>query len=89
MSARLHVLLGAGGVGKTTLAAGFALSLARAGSRVGLLGIDPARRLQSALGVTLQDRAMPVSGWQDPRSLARETGSLHAALLLSPAGERG
>lgn len=81
MSARLHVLLGAGGVGKTTLAAGFALSLARAGSRVGLLGIDPARRLQSALGVTLQDRAMPVAGWQDPRSLSGETGSLHTALL--------
>ncbi len=55
MSARLHVLLGAGGVGKTTLAAGYALALARAGRRVGLLGIDPSRRLQGALGVELPD----------------------------------
>jgi anion-transporting ArsA/GET3 family ATPase len=55
MTARLHVLLGAGGVGKTTLAAGYALALARSGRRVGLLGIDPSRRLQGALGVELPD----------------------------------
>ena len=72
--ARLHVLLGAGGVGKTTLAAGFAVALARAGGRVGLLGIDPARRLQGALGVTLADAPAPVPGAE----------GLHAA-LLSPA----
>jgi anion-transporting ArsA/GET3 family ATPase len=52
---RLTVLLGAGGVGKTTLAAGYALALARAGGRVGLLGIDPSRRLQGALGLALSD----------------------------------
>ena len=38
MSARLHVLVGSGGVGKTTLSAGYALALARSGRRVGLLG---------------------------------------------------
>lgn len=48
---RLHVFLGAGGVGKTTLSASFALSLANSGKKVGLLSIDPAKRLQSALGV--------------------------------------
>lgn len=52
MSTRLHVLLGPGGVGKTTLAAGYALSLAEQGRRVGLLGVDPARRLRTALGLT-------------------------------------
>ncbi|MEW5740620.1 MAG: ArsA-related P-loop ATPase [Myxococcota bacterium] len=57
---RLHVLLGAGGVGKTTLAAGYALALAGSGRRVGLLGIDPARRLQGALGLTLPDLEVPV-----------------------------
>lgn len=72
MSPRLHVLLGAGGVGKTTLAAGYALALGRAGGRVGLLGIDPARRLQGALGLTLQDLEAPVPG---------AGGHLHAALL--------
>ena len=61
MTARLHVFLGAGGVGKTTLAAGYALALARApGRRVGLLGIDPSRRLKDALHVELTDAGAPV-----------------------------
>lgn len=64
MSARLHVLVGSGGVGKTTLAAGYALALARSGRRVGLLGVDPARRLQGALGLTLTDLQAPVPGHQ-------------------------
>jgi arsenite-transporting ATPase len=68
---RLHVFVGGGGVGKTTLAAGYALALARQGRRVGLLGIDPARRLQSALGLTLPDLEVPVPG----------AGELRAALL--------
>lgn len=59
---RLHVLLGAGGVGKTTLAAGYALALAQRGSHVGLLGIDPSRRLQDALDVSLRDIEAPVPG---------------------------
>ena len=64
MSARLHVLVGSGGVGKTTLSAGYALALASRGRRVGLLGIDPARRLQGALGLTLTDleARVPVEG---------------------------
>lgn len=74
MSAKLHVLLGAGGVGKTTLAAAYALSFAREGRRVGLLGIDPARRLKTALGLTLADAARPVP----------DAGLLRAA-MLSPA----
>jgi anion-transporting ArsA/GET3 family ATPase len=71
MTTRLHVVLGAGGVGKTTLAAGYALALARAGGRVGLLGIDPARRLQGAIGLALSDREV----------LVPSAGELHAALL--------
>jgi anion-transporting ArsA/GET3 family ATPase len=73
MTARLHVLLGAGGVGKTTLAAGYALALAKEPSRrVGLLGIDPSRRLKDALGVPLRDEDAVVPG----------EGSLRAAVLL-------
>jgi anion-transporting ArsA/GET3 family ATPase len=69
---RLHVLLGAGGVGKTTLAAGYALALARAPERrVGLLGIDPSRRLKDALHVTLGDADTSVPS----------AGVLRAALL--------
>jgi anion-transporting ArsA/GET3 family ATPase len=62
MTPRLHVLLGSGGVGKTTLAVGYALALAQRGGRVGLLGIDPSRRLQDALGVALSDLDTPVPG---------------------------
>ncbi len=58
----LHVFVGAGGVGKTTLAAGYALALARSGARVGLLGIDPSRRLQDALGLRLGDEPLDVPG---------------------------
>lgn len=49
---RLHLFLGAGGVGKTTLSAGFALALAQQGRHVGLMSIDPAKRLQGALGLS-------------------------------------
>lgn len=48
--ANLHIFLGAGGVGKTTLSAGLAVHFARQGKKTGLLSIDPARRLQGALG---------------------------------------
>lgn len=48
---RLTVVLGSGGVGKTTLAAAIALAATRAGRRTVLLGADPARRLRSALGL--------------------------------------
>jgi len=64
-------LLGAGGVGKTTLAAGYALALAADGHRVGLLGIDPSRRLQDALGVELADLDAEVPG----------AGALRAAIV--------
>lgn len=71
MTPRLHVLLGPGGVGKTTLAAGYALALAARGQRVGLLGIDPSRRLQDALGVALSDLDVAVPG----------AGELRAAIV--------
>jgi anion-transporting ArsA/GET3 family ATPase len=48
-----HVVIcaGAGGVGKTTLAATVALGLAARGRRVALVTIDPARRMAEALGL--------------------------------------
>jgi anion-transporting ArsA/GET3 family ATPase len=52
---KLFLVLGAGGVGKTTLAASLALALAAEGEHVGLLSIDPAKRLHSALGVEQLD----------------------------------
>jgi anion-transporting ArsA/GET3 family ATPase len=68
------VVLGAGGVGKTTLAAGYALALARSGRHVGLLGIDPSHRLQGALGLALRDGPVTFdAGLQAALLLPQET----------------
>jgi len=45
------LVAGAGGVGKTTLAAGIAVSAATSGRRTLVLTVDPARRLATALGL--------------------------------------
>jgi anion-transporting ArsA/GET3 family ATPase len=45
------VCCGAGGVGKTTVSATFALAAARAGRRACVVTVDPARRLADSLGV--------------------------------------
>lgn len=51
---RVIVCAGAGGVGKTTIAAALSLSAARRGLRVLCLTIDPARRLADSLGLQLR-----------------------------------
>ena len=47
------VCCGVGGVGKTTISTALALFYAKSGKRVALITIDPAKRLQDALGVAL------------------------------------
>jgi anion-transporting ArsA/GET3 family ATPase len=74
MMPRLTIMLGAGGVGKTTLAAALGLAHARAGGRAALLGVDPARRLRSALALA----DVPEHGVIVPFGA---TGSLEVALL--------
>jgi anion-transporting ArsA/GET3 family ATPase len=48
---KMVICCGTGGVGKTTTSAALALSAALAGKRVGLITIDPARRLATSLGL--------------------------------------
>jgi anion-transporting ArsA/GET3 family ATPase len=45
------ILLGPGGVGKTTVAAALGIAAARAGHDTGMITVDPARRLRDALGL--------------------------------------
>ncbi len=51
MSRRVLVVVGAGGVGKTTTAAALGVAAARRGRQVLCLTIDPAKRLAQALGL--------------------------------------
>jgi anion-transporting ArsA/GET3 family ATPase len=45
------ILLGPGGVGKTTVAASLGIAAAREGLDTGMITVDPARRLRDALGL--------------------------------------
>lgn len=57
---RTILVTGAGGVGKTTVAAALAVKASRAGVRTLVVTVDPARRLASALGVEdLGDEPQP------------------------------
>jgi anion-transporting ArsA/GET3 family ATPase len=72
------ICCGSGGVGKTTIAAAFALQAARLGRTACVVTIDPARRLANSLGLdTLTNRPTRIEGpWP---------GELHA-LMLDPKG---
>jgi len=74
---RILVLLGAGGVGKTTTSIVMALLGAKAGRRVALLSIDPARRLATALGIPLGNS---LERLKIPAALGI-SGSVDAAML--------
>lgn len=57
----LLVVVGAGGVGKTTLAAALGLAAAESGARTLVMTFDPSLRLKDALGVGDAARQRPVS----------------------------
>jgi anion-transporting ArsA/GET3 family ATPase len=76
-TSRIIVILGAGGVGKTTTSIMTALIAARLGRRVALLSIDPARRLAAALGIPLSDHLRPILMPPD----VKLTGRVDAAIL--------
>ena len=64
LQGHLIVVVGAGGVGKTTLAAALALQSAREGRRTLVMTFDPSLRLKDALGVgeAAKDEPVPVAG---------------------------
>ena len=71
---RVIMVLGAGGVGKTTTAAAIACGAAEYGKKVALLSIDPAKRLADAMGIKLGYELTEVAP-----SLFK--GELHACML--------
>jgi anion-transporting ArsA/GET3 family ATPase len=74
-SSRILVTVGSGGVGKTTSSIALALLGARLGLRVGLLSIDPAKRLADALGIPLGSELSPV------KLQKQVSGTVEAAML--------
>jgi anion-transporting ArsA/GET3 family ATPase len=76
-SIKVVVMLGAGGVGKTTSAILVAMIGAMQGRRVALLSIDPARRLAAALGLPLGNQLKRIAF---PESLGFK-GSIDGAML--------
>ncbi len=57
----MYFFMGKGGVGKTTSAATFALSQAKAGKKVLIVSLDPAHNLGDVLGVKLGERHKEVT----------------------------
>ena len=79
---RLILCMGAGGVGKTSVAAALAVRTAQSGRRCALITVDPARRLRSALGIeelSAQPTAVPLE--LEQKSRAGPKGSLAAMTL--------
>ncbi len=72
----LVVVVGSGGVGKTTLAAALGLRSARQGRDTLVMTFDPSLRLKDALGVTdeARDREVPVPVPMDPGPQDGEAG---------------
>lgn len=83
--ARVVVLAGGGGVGKTTTAAGIGLGLARRGRRVCVLTIDPARRLADALGLEAGTADEPVRVAFDGADDGDDGGELWVVMLDTKA----
>jgi anion-transporting ArsA/GET3 family ATPase len=71
------MLLGAGGVGKTSTAAALGIAAAESGRRVVVLTVDPAKRLIETLGLTsvYSSEVVAVPG------VGSRAGSLHATML--------
>ncbi len=80
---KVIVCCGAGGVGKTTVAAALAVAGARAGRRTLVLTIDPSRRLAEALGVS-RNPVEPVPLPADRLAAAGIPAGMLDAWMLDP-----
>jgi anion-transporting ArsA/GET3 family ATPase len=78
---KVIVCCGAGGVGKTTTAAAIGLAGARAGRRVLVLTIDPAKRLAQAMGLSQHMREPAGVSAERLKEAGVTTGTLDAWML--------
>ena len=78
---KVIVCCGAGGVGKTTTSAALGLAAARAGRRVLVLTIDPAKRLAQAMGIAENSKAPTPISRERLEAAGVTTGSLDAWML--------
>lgn len=78
--ARLVLVCGSGGVGKTTTSAALGMAWARRGSRVLVMTVDPARRLAQALGIEA------ISNAETQVHVDGGTGSLTVTMLDTKRG---
>lgn len=78
---KVIVCCGAGGVGKTTTAAALAIAGARAGRRVLVLTIDPARRLAQAMGLAERMREPAAVSKERLEAIGITQGTLDAWML--------
>ena len=79
---RMIVMVGSGGVGKTTSAAALAVGLAERGLRTVVLTIDPAKRLAQALGLDeLGGAPQPVPGRDGLHALMLDQRARFTSLL--------
>ena len=81
-SRRVLLVVGCGGVGKTTTTAALGLAAARRGKRVLCLTIDPARRLSQSLGIEeMKTEAQTISPAVFERAGIRVPGSMTVMML--------
>jgi anion-transporting ArsA/GET3 family ATPase len=78
---KVIVCCGAGGVGKTTTAAALGLAGARAGRKVLVLTIDPARRLAEAMGIPASASKPSPVPHDRLAEAGLDSGELHAWML--------
>ncbi len=80
---KVVVMIGSGGVGKTTTAAALAVGLAEEGLRTVVLTIDPAKRLAQALGLdSLGGTPQPVPGQDNLSAFMLDQDVRFSALLI-------
>ncbi len=82
MTTHTIIVTGAGGVGKTTISAAIAASLAERGRRTLVLTIDPAKRLADTLGIShIGDDPQPVSGQENMWAAMLDVSSSWEAII--------